>query len=197
MGRSLTYPQLKALNPCKENSRNVARLLGGAKGWNGKRVSAAKFAKISTPRRGVHQTLADLTWVCSAIAQDDKDVERRLRFWVCDCGIRVLPIYEKVFPGDSRPRQAIIAAKQFARNPSSTARAAGAAWAAEAAWAAGAAWAAEAARAAWAARAARAAKAAGAAWAAEAAEEEWQLQRLVDWMGDPEPKALRFPRKKK
>jgi hypothetical protein len=86
----------------------------------------------------------------------------------------VLPIYEKKYPDDMRPRQAIDAAKSGtpawaageAAWAAEAARAAGAAaWAA--AWAAGAAaWAAEAAgAAAWAA-----ARAAGAAaWAAEAA----------------------------
>jgi hypothetical protein len=94
---------------------------------------------------------------------------------------QVIDIYEKKYPDDKRPRQAIDAAKACIKNPSAknkaAARAAWAAWAAgaaaraaEAAWAAArAAWAAWAAGAA--ARAARAAEAAaaGAAWAGAAA----------------------------
>ena len=108
---------------------------------------------------------------------------------------QVIDIYEKEYPDDKRPRQAIKAVKKCIDDPSDenkwaaaeAAEAVGAAvkaawaaaWAAEAAWAA---WAARAAvkavKAAWAARAAgaavkaaEAAGAAGAAWAARAAAE--------------------------
>jgi len=88
---------------------------------------------------------------------------------------QVIEIYEKKYPDDKRPREAIEAAKKCIENPSEENKTA--AWAAGAAAgaaraAAGAAWAARAA--AWAAWAARAAWAAAwaawaAAWAAEAA----------------------------
>jgi len=88
---------------------------------------------------------------------------------------QVIDVYEKKYPNDKRPRQAIEAAKKCIENPSEenkarAAGAAGAAWAA--AWAAGAAGAAEAA---WAARAAGAAEA---AWAAGAAGAAMQLKIL-------------------
>ena len=73
---------------------------------------------------------------------------------------QVVDLYEKKYPHDKRPREAIDAAKACIKNPSVKNKEA-AAGAAEAAWAA---------RAAWAAWAARAAEAAEAAWAAEAAE---------------------------
>jgi hypothetical protein len=108
------------------------------------------------------------------------------RLFACDCAERVLPIFEKNYPDDKRPRVAIETVRRYvnglsgeeelaaAEAAAGAARAArGAAWAAaEAAWAARAA--AEAAEVAWAARAAAwatetAAWAAEAAWAARAA----------------------------
>ena len=82
---------------------------------------------------------------------------------------QVIDIYEKKYPDDKRPRQAIDAAKACIKNPSVKNKAAArAAWAAAWAAAGAAAGAAEAAGAAWAAAgaAAGAAEAAGAAaWA--------------------------------
>lgn len=39
----------------------------------------------------------------------------RIRLWAADCAARVLPVYEAAHPGDLRVRNAIIAARQFAR----------------------------------------------------------------------------------
>src|SRR3546814_9974895 len=44
----------------------------------------------------------------------DADVERRLRLWLADCAARVLHIYEKT-EASAAPREAIIAARRFAR----------------------------------------------------------------------------------
>ena len=93
--------------------------------------------------------------------------DRIARSFACDCAERVLPIFEKAYPNDKRPRAAIEIARQFIGGTVSSEQL----WAARAA-----AWDARAARAAaWdaagaAARAARAARAAArAAWAARAA----------------------------
>lgn len=100
------------------------------------------------------------------------------RLFACDCAERVLPLFEKVFPDDDRPRKCIEATRRFARGEITreelgvfwdaawdAARAAGdaagdAAW--DAAWAAGA--------------AARAARAAG------ATEKQWQTERLFQYL---------------
>ncbi len=114
--------------------------------------------------------------------------ERTARLFACDCAEHVLHLYERAYPGDQRPCQAIEVARRYADGEASTdelaAARAAAVTAAEAAaraargatWAAaGAARAARAAvgaaeAAAWAAEAARAAAGvAGAAWAARAA----------------------------
>lgn len=91
--------------------------------------------------------------------------ERGQRLFAADCAAHVLPIYEKAFPNDDRPRKAIHAARRYAERPTGknldAARAA--AWAAwdarDAAWAA------------WDDRAAARA-------AVRAAETRWQVERL-------------------
>ena len=91
--------------------------------------------------------------------------ERTARLFACDCAERVLPIYERDYPGDMRPRDAIAVARRFA-NGEATSRELCAAEAAAGDAARAAAW-----DAAWAAAGDAARAAAGAAaWdAAEAA----------------------------
>jgi hypothetical protein len=97
------------------------------------------------------------------------------RVWAADC---VLHIFLKERPKDTRPADAIKAARQFARGQITTAAGDAAAAAAGAA-AAAAAGAADAA-AAWAADAAWAA----AADAAGAAKEKWQIDRLIAYLNN-------------
>ena len=66
--------------------------------------------------------------------------ERRARLFACDCAERVLPIYENIHPGDTRPRKAIETTRKFA-NGEATAEELAAAW--DAAWAAARDWQAE------------------------------------------------------
>jgi len=137
--------------------------------------------------------------------------ERTARLFAADCAENVLPIWEKEYPDDLRPRKAIIAARAFvdglitkeelARATSAVCaawatnvaravyatsaaavEAASAAWAASAARATSAAWAARAARATSAAWAARAVWAARATSAAWAAEREWQTKRFMEYL---------------
>ena len=54
----------------------------------------------------------DVLWALyNAVAGGDKI----LRLWAADCAEHVLPIYEKKYPKDKRPADAIKAARQFAR----------------------------------------------------------------------------------
>jgi hypothetical protein len=106
-------------------------------------------------------TFDDIVWAAAKVAENDKAAERRLRHWTADCAARVLHIFEDAYPGDKRPRQAIEAARLFADGEID-------AGASDAAWAA-----------AWAAR--------DAAWDAE---EQWQFDRLILWLSDPEPLPL-------
>ena len=116
--------------------------------------------------------------------------DRSSRLFACDCAERVLYLYEKDYPGDSRVRDCIETARQFARGEVAAekmAAARAAAWAAAwdaaraAAWAAAwdAAW--DAARAAaWdAARAAARDAARDAAWDAE---KQWQIEKIMEYI---------------
>jgi len=198
---TLTYAQLKELDPCEESRERVVKLLGGARKWGENGVTAAQAKEAGC-------TLDDLVWAASALARRDKDVERRLRLWMADCAARVLHIYERTETSEA-PRNAIIAARQFARGEIDGAAWA-AAWGAAGAAARGAAGAA-ARGAAGAAAMAAAGDAAGAAaraaaWAAacdaaradaRGAEEAWQLDRLVAWMSDVEPDDWPLPARQK
>lgn len=199
MAIGLTFDEVRNLDPCSGSFKRVSRLLGGKTGWNGNRIDAAKAREAGC-------TFDDIVWVASALARENPDVERRLRLWMADCAARVLHIYEKT-ESSPAPRNAIVAARQFARGEiddaagaAGAARAAGdaarAAWAAaRAAGAAGAAWAA------WAAAGDAAGAAAGAARAARdaagdaarAAEEAWQFDRLIAWLSDDEPQDWPLP----
>ena len=104
---SLTYAELKALQPCEDSLKRVAKLFGGARKWNGRKISASEA-------RSAGATFDDIVWAASALTRKDKDVERRLRLWMADCAARVLHIYEKTGDSDA-PRKAIVAARRFAR----------------------------------------------------------------------------------
>ena len=160
--------------------------------------------------------LYELEFDGEVVVEDDKVVGRRARLlrridtwngrtarlFAADCAERVLPLFEQRHPDDIRPRQAIAAARAFARGEIDQQAltvawdaAGAAAWAADgaaawdAAWAAakaaaegaaeGAAWAA-AGDAAWAAAWAAAKAAAGDA--AEPSERAWQTARLLAYL---------------
>ena len=122
--------------------------------------------------------------------------DRIARLFACDCAERTLPIFEKDYPDDKRPRHAVEVARLYADGKASESELAAARDAAtDATWAAAtdaaraaawdAAWAAawDAARAAaWAAARAAARDAAmDATWAAE---RQWQAKRLMWYLGD-------------
>ena len=154
-----TIEDLEALDPCEEALKYCRKHKTLSKAWD----------KCQEPQ-----------WMLWFLERTQPLTYGQAVMLACDCVERVLPVFEKAFPGDQRPRQAIEAARvciknQSGENKKAAGAAARAAWeaagaAARAAWeaagaAAGAAEAAgAAARAAWAAWAARAA-----AWAAGAA----------------------------
>lgn len=66
--------------------------------------------RVRKPRLGkteLDQQIAELT------ATTDQKI---LATWACDCVERVLPYFEKNYPGDERPRRAITAARTWVRN---------------------------------------------------------------------------------
>ena len=126
--------------------------------------------------------LNDAIWALRIVIEP---AEKEIRLFACDCAERVLPIYEKQYPDDQRPRQAIETARRFAIGKATPEElhAAGATAGATAAALAASAAALAASAAGAAACAALAANAAGAAacaaLAAGAAEREWQKERFI------------------
>ena len=104
----LTYKELVALDPCADRLNAATRRIGGTWKWGSRKVNAAEAVQAG-------MTLDDIVWVASALSRINPDVERRLRLWMADCAAHVLPIFEKVSPNDNRPRDAILAARAFAR----------------------------------------------------------------------------------
>ena len=181
-----TLNKIKSHSPCGLQEPNNTQ-----KGWGkllnhlGKTQSDDEPLELSTilESNGVDDTI----WAMRAVDVKDKDI----RLFAADCAELVLPIYEKQYPNDDRPRKAIQAARDYANRlinedelaaaSAAASAAAGAAWAARAtasaAWAA--AWAASAAWAAWAARSARSAAASAAAAANASAEIEKILIKYI------------------
>ena len=177
---SLTYADLKALNPCADSLKRVSKLMGGARKWGSKKINAAQAREYGV-------ALEDIVWVAATIAYADRDMERRIRLWLADCAAHVLHFYEKSYPNDVRPRDAIITSRAYARSETGAV-----AWAAASTAARAAARAAVRAAASEAARAAVSEAANAAAWAeawtaAKNTEEVWQFDRLILWLSDPEP----------
>ncbi len=200
---AITLAKISKYKPCSDRFANAEKLLPKRR-----RITVAMAREAGVP-------LDDITWVLSALARSDKDVERRMRLWLADCAAHVLHIYQKTETSDA-PRRAITATRQYARGEIGTA-----AWAAarRAAWAATRAATRDAAQdAACAATRAAALRAAvldaawavtrAAAWAATHdaeldaaygaardaawyavwdAENDWQLDRLTAWFSADEP----------
>jgi hypothetical protein len=134
---------------------------------------------------GLEDTLWGLRCV---LPEQEKERDREARLLACDYAENVLPLFEKEYPNDKRPRECIEVARRFANGKvtrAELAAAGDAAWAAwadarDAAWAAWAAWdaaraaGADAARAVWVATGA----AAGARDAARADEKEKQIKQF-------------------
>ena len=104
---TFSYSQVSALRPCRDGLKAAAGKLGGVAAWKARGFTFREMADAGIP-------FDDLIWLVSAAARNEPDIERRVRLWVADCAARVLPIFEREMPGDSRPRQAIEAGRGFA-----------------------------------------------------------------------------------
>lgn len=191
---TFTYDRVAALRPSADMLLAAAEKLGGVAVWKERAVSFREMADAGI-------LFDDLVRLATEASQLDPDIARRVKLWGADCAAHVLPIFEREMPGDTRPREAIEAARGFARGTVSDAALAAARDATmdatmdatrAAAWAAALA----AARAAASdARAAARDAARAAAWVAtraaasdaEDAEKAWQLDRLCCWMSEQEP----------
>jgi hypothetical protein len=147
---------LEALGACEE-----------ACAWAGERTLAQAWAECE---RG--------DWMIWLATRQHWMDDRELRGFACDCAERVLPLFEKQHPDDTRPRVAIETARRYARGEATEEELAAAEAAAGAAWAAAGAAGAAGAAARAAARAAASAARAAAGAAAGCAERQWQADRL-------------------
>jgi hypothetical protein len=163
---STTFNLLREHEACTVGYRKLAKHLGGVEAYGADK-------SIPLPIILESNGVDDMLWCLRATEQDSERVARELAIQFAE---QALPIFEKLQPGDDRPRDAITAAKHFLEGKielEALLKAGAAAWeaAGAAAWeAAGAAARAAAGEAAWAAAGAAARAAAGeAAWAAAGA----------------------------
>jgi len=107
-------------------------------------------------------------WMLWLVLKENLLDDKHFRLFAADCAEHVLPLFEKEYPNDDRPRLAIQAARDFANGKISKQELDAAGDARDAAWAA-----------AWAA----AGDAAAAAWAAARdAELLWQANKLREYL---------------
>ena len=193
---TFTYDRVAALRPSADMLLAATEKLGGVAVWKARGFSFREMADA-----GIQ--FDDLVWLAMEASREDPGIERRVRLWGADCAAHVLPIFEREMPGDARPRQAIEAARGFARGTVSDAALAAARDATmdatmdatrAAAWAAARAAASDARAAARdAARAAAWVATRAAASDAEDAEKAWQLDRLCCWLSEQEPEDWPLP----
>lgn len=97
MTLATSIAQIRALGPCADGYRFA--LTGLPKEGE---VTAAQAREAGC-------SFEDMAWYLSIEAMRDHEIWRRLQHWKADCATRVLPVFEAVYPLDSRARNAIIA----------------------------------------------------------------------------------------
>jgi len=187
-----TFALAHKAGACAGRYQHLAKVLGGIRAYG-------KDTPIPLTVVLEHNGLDDTLWaLCCVLPEEAAARDKLARLFACDCAERVLPLFEKEYPEDKRPRKAIKVARLFAEGKATTQELAAAR---AAAWDAARAAVRDAARAAvrdaardvaWeAARAAVRDAVAAAAWdavweaardAARAAERTWQSQHLQDML---------------
>ena len=178
--KTATINDLLGLKPCYDENK-ICALARGRTEFN-----ALDVLRLDIPTQ-------DKFWV---VLRPELLDERTARLFACNCAEHVLHLYERDYPNDKRPCNAIGVGRRFANGAATEDKlvaardAAGAAARAAAGAAAGAAARAAARAAAWdAARDAARAAAGAAAWdaagsAAWAAEKDWQTQNLIELISE-------------
>ena len=100
----VTLNKLKEWNVCADGYKDVLEHVGLDYGKD-KPINLSTILKSND--------FADTMW-CVDNMELTPDQERDFRLLACGYADRVLPIFEKTYPDDDRPRLAIEAAKQFA-----------------------------------------------------------------------------------
>ena len=130
---TLTFKSAKENGACAEGYQKFAKFKGGIGKW-GKETPFTLLEVLN------NNGIDDAIWAlrcCEPIQERD----RVARLFACDCAQLILPLFEKEYLNDNRPRNAIEVARKFANGEVSLVEltaASNAAWAAasNAAWAA-------------------------------------------------------------
>jgi hypothetical protein len=112
---------------CTDRYKHLAKALGGITAYG-------KDTPIPLTIVLEHNGLDDTLWALRCVLPEEIPLRDKLaRSFACDCAERVLSLFEKKYPDDQRPRQAIEIARLFAEGKATTqelAAARDAAWAA-------------------------------------------------------------------
>ena len=178
-----SFKQLRDAGACKARYKHLAKALGGITAYG--RTKPITFAQILE-----HNGVEDVLWALFKVNEVD-EAKAVVVEWACLCAERSLVVFEKEFPKDKRPREAIKATRQYIQGNITLEKLKeymnAAIWAAESARWASPMWAAESAS-----RAAACAtrSACWSTWAAESAEaaaraigsneKQWQQEKLLE-----------------
>jgi hypothetical protein len=105
-----TFDLLRSKGACESGYRTLAKALGGVEAYGStKPIDIQRIVETNGFR--------DALWSLRAVMPEQKQIARRVLVeFACRVAERVLPIYEKKYPGDTRPRAAIDAARAFAES---------------------------------------------------------------------------------
>jgi hypothetical protein len=99
-----TLNRLKAAGACTERYRHLVTSLGGVSFDHDQPINLITILSLNGAE--------DCIWALRAAAEP---CERQARLIAADCAETVLPLYERDYPADQRPRTAIGVARQLAR----------------------------------------------------------------------------------
>ena len=97
-----TLGQILSCNPCY-SEKKIIKLLAGRK-----KISAQAILKLDIPDK-------DKIW---AVLRFEYFSQKELVLIACEIAMTTLSIFEKKYPEDRRPRDAIKAARKWVKNPS-------------------------------------------------------------------------------
>lgn len=99
-----TFAKLHEAGACQEKYKIFAQKMGGI-------TQYGKDTPIPLSVVLGKMGLVDTLWCLRATIEPSSQLSR---LFACDCAERVLPLFEKKYPNDKRPRQAIEVARKFA-----------------------------------------------------------------------------------
>src|SRR3990167_6550560 len=104
-----TFERLHNAGACVEGYSKLAHALGGVEKYG--RTTSIPLSLIV-----ISNGLDDALWATRAVPPEQvAECEKVLRLFLADSAERVLPLYERWYPLDTRPRRAIETARRFAR----------------------------------------------------------------------------------